>query len=385
MTSSALQVQDICDYVCDFLYESTKELRACSLLSPVFTSSAQRHLFREIGLTGAIGDPSNASHASSRLCSVLAESPHLIRFIRRLRINFEQDILVHLTQVPFTHVESIIMCAPMPDSRFPHTVSALAAPLVALPSVWRLQLIAITFENMESLRTLFHQRTTALELTLELDDANVFGWASMPPISQERRSLQQTMVQVLTINGQRIGDPGWLIHPLSPFSFSTLRESHIWCRTSPSILTLMRSAGPSLHTLRIDAREATPDFTLKDLRGLKILDLFAGFGNARPAAGLLASAGSAELRLEELRVRVSVLGTLDNNSLRHLDDSIAELHAPHLRRVNILVSRITLSWSGMDSVQFAAMMQEVRALFPRLNARGCLRITYLTDGIFSEL
>jgi hypothetical protein len=249
---------------------------------------------------------------------------------------------------------------------------------------------------MESLRTLFHQRTAALELTLELDDANVFGWASMPPISQERRSLQQTMVQVLTINGQRIGDPGWLIHPLSPFNFSTLRESHIWCRTSPSILTLMCSAGPSLHTLRTDARtsahqsissslterpttgEATPDFTLKDLLGLKILDLFAGFGNARPAAGLLASAGSAELRLEELRVRVSVLGTLDNNSLRHLDDSIAELHAPHLRRVNILVSRITLSWSGIDSVQFSAMMQEVRALFPRLNARGCLRITYLT-------
>ncbi|KAJ7816530.1 hypothetical protein B0H14DRAFT_3475309 [Mycena olivaceomarginata] len=367
MTSSALQVQDICDYVCDFLYESTTELRACSLLSPSFTSSAQRHLFREIGLTGAIGDPSNASHASSRLCSVLAESPHLIHFIRRLRINFEQDVLVHLTQVPFTHVESIIMCAPMPDSRFPHTVSALAAPLVALPSVRRLQLIAITFENMESLRTLFHQRTAALELTLELDDANVFGWASMPPISQERRSLQQTMVQVLTINGQRIGDPGWLIHPLSPFNFSTLRER------------------PSLHTLRTDAREATPDFTLKDLLGLKILDLFAGFGNARPAAGLLASAGSAELRLEELRVRVSVLGTLDNNSLRRLDDSIAELHAPHLRRVNILVSRITLSWSGIDSVQFAAMMQEVRALFPRLNARGCLRITYLTDGIFSEL
>ncbi|KAJ7811573.1 hypothetical protein B0H14DRAFT_3755046 [Mycena olivaceomarginata] len=258
MTSSALQVQDICDYVCDFLYESTTELRACSLLSPSFTSSAQRHLFREIGLTGAIGDPSNASmlravyvHCSLNL-RILSTSFVVLGSI------FEQDVLVHLTQVPFTH--------PSPRSG-------------------GCKLIAITFENLESLRTLFHQRTAALELTLELDDANVFGWASMPPISLERRSLQQTMVQVLTINGQRIGDPGWLIHPLSPFNFSTLRER------------------PSLHTLRTDAREATSDFTLKDLLGLKILYLFAGFGNARPAAGLLASAGSAELRLEELRVR----------------------------------------------------------------------------------
>ncbi|KAJ6574309.1 hypothetical protein B0H19DRAFT_1124166 [Mycena capillaripes] len=46
----ALEIQEICDYICDFLHESPADLRACSLVSPLFTSSAQHHLFHVIGV-----------------------------------------------------------------------------------------------------------------------------------------------------------------------------------------------------------------------------------------------------------------------------------------------------------------------------------------------
>jgi hypothetical protein len=110
MTPLALQVQEICDYVCDFLHDSRTDLYACSLISHIFISSAQHHIFCEIDLTGPEGETlGRARLGSRRLCTVLMESPHLIRFIRRLRIAFERDVLTHLARVQFTHVEASLL------------------------------------------------------------------------------------------------------------------------------------------------------------------------------------------------------------------------------------------------------------------------------------
>lgn len=106
-TPPALEVQEICDYICNFLHQSPTDLRASSLVSPMFTSSAQHHLFHVMDLTSG-GWYTSQSTRATRLCRILHNSPHLIRFIRRLSINFEQDGLV-LVQVHLTHVETIVL------------------------------------------------------------------------------------------------------------------------------------------------------------------------------------------------------------------------------------------------------------------------------------
>ncbi|KAF7341121.1 hypothetical protein MVEN_01846500 [Mycena venus] len=398
MTPPALQVHDICDYICDFLQSQT-DLRACSLISPVFTSAAQYHLFREInltpvewqsfkpdGITRTVTSESDVAKLSRRLGALLAKSPHLIRFIRRLRISFEHDVLVHLSRVPFTHVGTILLRAPMSD-RPQHSASSLAAPLIALPSVRRLKLSSIVFEDMNSLRRLFHLCTSSFDRVLldDVDLSNSLG-ASSARCTEGSGDGQHVMLKAVEISGYSPSrePPGWLVHPLCPFNFSKLADLGIWSRTSPDIIDLMRSARLSLHTLRIDALEATPDFKLTEFPALKKLDVFGGFGNATAAAGLLASVSDTRLRLEKLNLRLVVMRTLDDESLLRLDTIVASgLHLPALRSVHVLVTRV--SYSGVDAAQFVKLMEGVRALFPRLDTRGYLRVSYFIEGVRTEI
>ncbi|KAJ6451925.1 hypothetical protein C8R45DRAFT_87642 [Mycena sanguinolenta] len=398
MAPPALEVQDICDYICDFLHDSPTALRVCALVSSALVSSAQRHLFHEIDLTrttapttSTVDHGSAASSliaASSRLHTILAESPHLARFIRHLRIDLEPDVLAYLTQVPLANLESIVLRAPTPRTRpLPNTVFDLAAPLVALPSVQKIKLVSVVFEGIESLHALFHQRSRISSFNLiSLENIEIPAWVPTGRITEGHETLPQIMVEALELSsGAQLREPGWLIDHVCPLNFSALVEINIWCRTSPSVLALMRSARSSLHTLRIDARDATHAFRLADFLALRKLDVFGGFGGAKPATALLASAGTAELRLAEISIRIAVLGTLDNESLRRLDTTIAGLKCAQLRSVHVSVSRTAVSWSGMPSAEFVARMQELRGLFSLLNARGYLGLSYIDDDIRSDV
>ncbi|KAJ7912683.1 hypothetical protein B0H13DRAFT_2327036 [Mycena leptocephala] len=377
MTFPALEVQEICDYICDFLHESPADLRAISLVSLVFTSSAQHHLFHVMDLTSGGWYTSQTTRAT-RMCRILHNSPHLIRFIRRLSINFEQDGLIQLAQVHLTHVETIVLGTSRTQCP-PKIALSLAAPLIAAPSVRSIQLLSIVFQDLDSLCTLFHQRTSFFD-QISLDNVDVVDRTPAILIAEGSRTLQKIMVKGFEIQQSR--DPGWLVHPLCPFDLSTLTDIGIWCATSPGIITIMDSARSSLHSLRIDARKATSDFALAEFLALRSLDIFSGFGGATHVANLLASVSvgsTAQLPLEHLTIRVTFLGTLDDESFLRLDAAIARLRAPQLRNVHLLVSKSGIPWRGVSSARFVVMVRGLRALFPHSNARGCLALSYIDD------
>jgi hypothetical protein len=71
---------------------------------------------------------------------------------------------------------------------------------------------------------------------------------------------------------------------------------------------------------------------------LKYIDVFGGCNTVSRAMVLFESAGSAELRLEHIVLRVGLTGPLDRDSLRRADDTIAEMNSPHLRGVHCELS-----------------------------------------------
>ncbi|KAJ7347484.1 hypothetical protein DFH08DRAFT_161049 [Mycena albidolilacea] len=388
MTPPALQVQEICDYICEFLHSSPAELRAWALVSTAFTLSAQLHLFHHIDLAkyGRTGNTGNAPSASRRLCTILAGSPHLIPLIRHLKISFAEDVLSPLTQVLLTHVETIVLRPPSPQHPQSHTVSSLAAPLLALPSVRRLTLGAIAFENIQSLHALFRQRTSAFD-RLTLHYVDLYLWGPMGAIAEGTGTQQHIGVKELEIAGpDRHSD--WLGHPLSTFNFSALDSVDIWGPIRPSVVALMHSSGSTLHTLRLDAEQATcraSAFRLDEFIWLKYIDVFGGCNTVSCAVIFFESAGSAELRLEHIVLRVGLMGPVDRDSLRRADDAIAEMNSPHLRGVHCKLSTGT-AWSGpLHPARLAGMVRGAREAFPRLNARGYLRVSCVDDGICTEL
>ncbi|KAJ7481903.1 hypothetical protein FB451DRAFT_1030631, partial [Mycena latifolia] len=78
MLTPSLPVQELWDYILDYLQDSPEDLESCSLVCQSFVPRAQSHLFREIMLTPMQG------MAANRLAAILASSPHLISYIRIL-------------------------------------------------------------------------------------------------------------------------------------------------------------------------------------------------------------------------------------------------------------------------------------------------------------
>lgn len=194
-----------------------------------------------------------ASLGSRRLCTVLMESPHLIRFIRRLRFAFERDVLTHLARVQFTHVEAILLRAPTSSGRLSTSISSLASALVALPSVRKITLISTIFGDMASLCVLFDQRTLPFDFML-LDDVDVANYRILSSAEGDG-TRKHLLVKAFEIGGGApIQDPCWLVHQPCPLDFSALTGLAIWRHTSPGIIEIMNSAQSSLHTLRIAAR-----------------------------------------------------------------------------------------------------------------------------------
>ncbi|KAJ7465996.1 hypothetical protein FB451DRAFT_1261553 [Mycena latifolia] len=400
----ALQVQDICNYIADFLHGSPSDLRSCALISQAFTSSAQYHLFRAINLgvshgMGTITDADQVLPTARRLCAILSTRPHLIPLIRRLSISFDVEILAQFANVHFTHVETLLFCGTRATCHSGRIVS-LAAGLTSLPSVRRLKLWNITFQDMPTLRTLFHLRASPLDL-LSLDNIEI----SLPP-GPTATELPQTSLAPLTpidavggdmsaprfmVKGIELGassplrqDPTWLLHPLCPFDFAALTSLDIARNTLPGIVQFMHAASTSLVTLRIDARYLTPHFRFGSFPALHTLDIFGGMDSADATVAVLALLG-ANNRIEDLYISILVDWNLDTDSLRRLDATLSGRMAA-LRSMHVVLSHTTFSWSAPDAgARFIAQMPMLRTLFPNMDKQGCLRLTYVIDGIRTDV
>ncbi|KAJ7136734.1 hypothetical protein C8R44DRAFT_728699 [Mycena epipterygia] len=109
--------QELQTRVVGFLRNSRKDLISCASTTRSLLLAAQSHLFRDSTVFHPRSDtddpPSKdedrdfARATFSRLAEVLRESPRLIPYIRSASITMELDILVHLANVGFSHINEL--------------------------------------------------------------------------------------------------------------------------------------------------------------------------------------------------------------------------------------------------------------------------------------
>ncbi|KAJ7121924.1 hypothetical protein C8R46DRAFT_1254273 [Mycena filopes] len=235
MASTALQVQELCDQVVDFLHGSQTDIRSCALVSPAFTAAAQRHLFSDINLVRHF-------RVYHRLFTVLSAAPHLLAFVRRVQTYPDPDLLARLGEFDFPNLTEFFL---MGAGEVCPTRSelSLAANLVGLPSIRSVTLKDMVFHTISDLNLLFETHTTQLD-TLILDGSDVLDAETAPSPPLRRVKL----------NTLRIHDkwPTWpqLLRPDCPFDISALCEleynsQDLFCAPA----TLLTSARLSLTTL----------------------------------------------------------------------------------------------------------------------------------------
>ncbi|KAJ7815250.1 hypothetical protein B0H14DRAFT_2848448 [Mycena olivaceomarginata] len=376
---TVLRIQEICDYITDFLHSSSTDLNSCALISRLFTAPAQYHLFSDIDATWyRFGDPSVAASASQRLCTVLL-SPHLVCLVRRLRLSLCPEIIVPLAQVRFTRLETLRLEGGPTMARVSDKTLSLAAGIVGLPSIRCVQFVSVVLNDIESLGALFRQRSTLDRLAM--DNTIITSASPVQPRPFDAGQHRVVLNSVEITDAMGTAHDSWVVHALCPFDFSAVTNMNIAVETSLKMIGVMHSVAPSLTTLKIDATFATPAFRLSAFPALTTLTVLGWYRGSAPAAALLESVGSKNV-ISQLYVRIALLRKSDAKSLCTLDEVIANLPLSHLRTLQVTISRNESNWTGPDAEElFVAAMQGLRGFFPHMDTRGYLRLAYLRDGV----
>jgi hypothetical protein len=259
MANAALKVQELCDHIANFLAGSKWDLRACALVSPTFTSSAQRRLFHDIIFNRgtldiddiAILGRYDEARACARLCSVLKTSPHLIPFIRRMRISLESAVLNPLSELEFPNLYDIVFHRRRggPASE---EIIVLAAQLIGAPSVRRVGLVAPIFNSIHDMGRLFQQHTPALDSIFLHHVA--FNKTIME--NESAVAIPPSRVRVKTLHWwlHYHAEPATIFDPAFPLDLSALVELDFGARLTPAVQKLLDSARFSIGRLTLDAR-----------------------------------------------------------------------------------------------------------------------------------
>ncbi|KAJ6486306.1 hypothetical protein DFH09DRAFT_1377840 [Mycena vulgaris] len=374
-TTAALRVQELCDYITDFLTESNWDLKSCALVSSTFTSSAQHHLFHDIILNRGcldIDDPSileryDETGACRRFCAVLNRSPHLVPLVRRLRVSHEVDVLKPLCKLHFPNLHAVLLHrrrgGPISDESL-----ILAAGLISGPSIRRVGLLSPIFRSILDLGRLFQACSTNLksvllhQVTISENDSDSPGDESTPP---------RIRIKALRWKAWYRQDAPWLLDPYSPFDFSGLTSLDYSPQLTPTMLKVLNRARFSLRRPTVDAQDAlNPTYTefpqpglLAQFPALTHLAVTSIGSELADAAALLAGLPSTT-RLVSLTLAIAKVRALQADALQ----ALAAMCAGAPFRVAVHVRRVA---SGADGVDARAL---VRSAFAELDARGILEV-----------
>ncbi|KAJ7766119.1 hypothetical protein B0H16DRAFT_1717346 [Mycena metata] len=311
MSPSPLDAQEICDYICEFLHGSLLDLRACALISTLFTSSAQRQIFHKINVAGTAA--AVAAERSRRLLDIPTQSPHLIRFIRSLDIVFDEAVLTLWVDMPLTHIESLTMSGTTRNGAHFNVVTYLSidvtsfvARLVASPTLRDFTLQRIGFDDISGLLVTSSSPTLAF-------------FRSRP-----MKALKIKIMPAFYSSGSE-----WLAPSLCPFNFSALERLSLSGPPETLVTNLLHSIQPILHKLHIDTSMImlSPQSDLRSLCRRHYRPAHSNWDRYSP-------------KLENVRIDVAIfeLSTttgelLDEEPLRRLDVLLAGVDAPALRSV----------------------------------------------------
>ncbi|KAJ6462281.1 hypothetical protein C8R47DRAFT_1202253 [Mycena vitilis] len=291
MHSSPFAVQELVDYIIDFLGDSGADLKTCALVCHSWLPAAQSHIFRTIRAMVAYNDP-------KRWSRVLDASPHLIRYIRRLDLCFTTDQgsasrVTKICNFPFTHLQWIGISY----------IGDLSAQNVrALQQLFSLATLKhVTFMSEDgkpvNLTKIFHRCTATIE-HLDIGGGAFFPSFSAPQIPRSMARVSLTAIRIREIGTTILN--GGLLAGLHPFAVSTLKALAVrgapaveWLSLSPAMSSLEvlnidvatdhkdfdLSAFPQLSLLRISI---TPSLPLPDLER-RALDLFSLLTRAPPS------------------------------------------------------------------------------------------------------
>ncbi|KAJ7860894.1 hypothetical protein B0H13DRAFT_2355347 [Mycena leptocephala] len=248
--STVLKIQELCDYIADFLHGSFTDLKSCALVSPSFTTAAQRHIFHDI-----IFEPKCLDIAHYRVVEILFYHTRLSAsgpFVRRLRASIQTDVLNQFRDMHLPNLAEFFLNKNMNDRVMLPAILA-AAEIIALPSIRRVGLLEVIVDNDRDFGLLFEKATPQLQ-NLRLSDAGVEYCRPTMPTDAVPRNIARKSLTTLHVRGMMMPWPSHrILCPSFPFEISALQDVDCTGLDEPSAAALLDHVRPTLRRLAIDA------------------------------------------------------------------------------------------------------------------------------------
>ncbi|KAJ7697202.1 hypothetical protein B0H17DRAFT_1197601 [Mycena rosella] len=333
--------------------DSTSDLTACALVSRAWVYTSQAHFFREVSFISPF--MAENERAWSRLREILDHSPHLIRHIRRLRVDADLlslDTFSAICNFPFALVDYVFVRKALDLS----LEAAIAMQsLCRLPTLRHVGMV-LNFTQPATFLRIWDGCSPSMR-HLELYCTN--NGVHHPFIPAPRQSFPLVALESLKITPV----PGlcdWLTNPLSPFDFSRLQVLGIYPRTR---VLLVKGLAPTRRTREV------PVFLHED-RPMSInLSLFPQLEALYIA---IPSVNAQQIALDTLATipplshihRVVIHSSfLDRAVCEQIDSKFSDIPRLSLESVDL----------EMDTIWGDLKTDNLSEYFPRLSSRNLLR------------
>ncbi|KAJ7131871.1 hypothetical protein C8R43DRAFT_1239675 [Mycena crocata] len=354
--ASVAKIQELCDYIVDFL-ELPQDLRSTALVSPVFCHSAQPRLFYRITLDAGL---SSVPGSTGRLLNILANSPHLVPLIRRLRAPLEANVLIALSGLGLCRVQEIDFY----DVDEDHIPLPFAGRLISTLASLQRVVISGAGRTFADLHTLFLDCACSVE-------ALSFTFVTLPGSGGDQaleshngeRALIKELKLLYAANLDR-----WFIHRSCPFDFSKLVDVNVYGLSYNSgLFPILNSARRTIQRLRLPADVIARKLDIAEFPALTQLELIMSKLTAHVVEPILARLTSGNtIHLIRLDITHAFAAP---EVFREIDKTLRNLVVkecmPALRRVDI-----SLDTFGVD-------VDHWRAQFPKLAACDLLTVSEL--------
>ncbi|KAJ7107997.1 hypothetical protein C8R43DRAFT_1243608 [Mycena crocata] len=232
-------IPELTDQIIDHLHADLSALQNCALVSRLWVPASQYHIFYSINLKN--------DGTCRTLCDIIADSPHIGRYIRHIYIYFEADrpsftSLIDL-RIPEPRRLSIVNC--------PHTEElARIAHLINLPSLTDVRFFSGSSISRAQLDYLARTRTTMLSNLLLYS-------ASDTPAGEDKDKGSWSMVEqplevaTLNIGGDATLTTGTLVDPHGPIRLRTISTLTFESDDIGCLPRLLKICGQDLLVLEI--------------------------------------------------------------------------------------------------------------------------------------
>ncbi|KAJ6568017.1 hypothetical protein DFH09DRAFT_1080922 [Mycena vulgaris] len=325
-----LDVQELVDQCIELVSGSVSDLKACALVHSTWTSTAQRHLFREIYLFLRYDD----NPAPQKLVDALASSrPHLIPHIRRLHIKTHcpsvemfPAICSAIYDEKISNLECVWIDGDIPDLSSPSVVAM--QQLFSAPNLRRV--ILCDLANLSAFLNIWDRCSSNLR-HLRLED--------VLPRAKALPDLRKQAAGRLTIESLRVKSPSdalkkWLAHNDCPLDFSYLKPVSLDSHAALLSESRFAKAWQTVEALELTLHQKSRPFNLSLFPKLLLLRIIISHGGLPSATDILSTIARSN-RIRKITIILNLpnseaCGTLDHklSALPMSNFPLIELEGP---------------------------------------------------------